>query len=109
MPRQSRDRLKQLFAEAVACPPGERGRFLAESCDDPAIRDEIESLLSAHDRAGSFLEQPAGLSTAGPMALQLAPVPHLESGRRLGPYEIVARIGGGGMGEVYRARDTRLD
>jgi serine/threonine protein kinase len=34
---------------------------------------------------------------------------NLESGRRLGPYEIVTLLGVGGMGEVYRARDTRLD
>ncbi len=34
---------------------------------------------------------------------------HLTPGTRLGPYEIVAPIGAGGMGEVYRARDTRLD
>ena len=33
----------------------------------------------------------------------------LTSGTKLGPYEIVAPIGAGGMGEVYRARDTRLD
>src|SRR5438093_351752 len=34
---------------------------------------------------------------------------HLSSGARLGPYEIVAPVGAGGMGEVYRGRDTRLD
>ena len=33
----------------------------------------------------------------------------LEAGRQLGPYEIVSAIGAGGMGEVYKARDTRLD
>src|SRR5689334_14423373 len=36
------------------------------------------------------------------------PAPHLDAGTRLGAYEIVARIGAGGMGEVYLARDTRL-
>ena len=38
-----------------------------------------------------------------------ANVSPLTPGHRIGPYEIVSRIGAGGMGEVYRARDTRLD
>ena len=37
------------------------------------------------------------------------PSPALTEGTRLGPYEVLAAIGAGGMGEVYRARDTRLD
>lgn len=107
---ESRRRLKQVFAEAVALPREQRARFLIASCDDPAMRAEVESLLISHDRAGDFLEQPAGLTSVAAIGLQLtASLPQLEPGRRLGPYEIVAQLGAGGMGEVYRARDTRLD
>jgi predicted Ser/Thr protein kinase len=109
MQTDARRRLKQVFADALARPREDRARFLAAVCDDQAMRVEVESLLASHDRAGDFLEQP-GLSSAAPIALHLAaPRLHLESGRRLGPYEIQAPLGAGGMGEVYRALDTRLD
>jgi TolB-like protein/Tfp pilus assembly protein PilF/predicted Ser/Thr protein kinase len=109
MQTDARRRLKQLFADALARPSEDRARFLVAVCDDQAMRVEVESLLASHDRAGDFLEQPS-LSSAAPIALQMAaPRPQLESGRRLGPYEIQAPLGAGGMGEVYRALDTRLD
>ena len=107
--RQRWQRVKQLVAEAVERPPARRAAFLAAQCaGDEALQREVEALVAAHDEAGDFFERktPAFAElaeTAFPFVTgQLAP------GHRLGHYEIVEAIGAGGMGEVYRARDTRL-
>ena len=96
------ERVRRLFHDALEHPPGgERSRFLDSACaDDPELRTEVESLLTSHDRAGSFLESPILDAKTGASVL--------EGGTRLGPYEIRNLIGVGGMGEIYRARDTRL-
>jgi serine/threonine protein kinase/Tol biopolymer transport system component len=87
--------------------PGERAfRILREACDaDEALRQEVESLLACQPRAESFLESPALEAAAKALARNQA---QALVGRRLGAYEILALLGAGGMGEVYRARDTRL-
>jgi hypothetical protein len=100
-------RVKEIFGAAVDQPPGERAAFLDEACrNDAALRAEVESLLKHHD-ADEFLEVPAAVLDAragGPDTPEDALV-----GRRLGPYDITARLGEGGMGVVYLARDTRLN
>jgi eukaryotic-like serine/threonine-protein kinase len=96
-------RLKEVFEGARALALDARPAYLAAACDgDEALRQEVETLLASHEQAASFLETP-------PMLFDDAlPTQNLE-GQRLGVYQLSARIGTGGMGEVYRARDTTLN
>ena len=90
--------IESLCHAALARPVAERSAFLAEACgNDAALRGEVESLVARAASAASFLETPA----AGGAPVSLV-------GRQLGAYRIEQAIGAGGMGEVYRASDTRL-
>jgi hypothetical protein len=95
--------IERLYHAAHERPVPERAAFLAQAClGDPALRHEVELLLAQAASADGFLEAGALAAvgrTRGPSVL---------TGRRLGVYEVQEQIGAGGMGEVYRARDTRL-
>jgi eukaryotic-like serine/threonine-protein kinase len=91
-------KIQEIFGEALLREPAERARYLTSACTDPSLLNEVELMIAAHEEGGSgYLEFPAAGSNET-----------LKCGSTIGQYEVLAAIGAGGMGEVYRARDLKL-
>src|SRR5262249_10617784 len=99
-------KLEELFDAVLKLDASEREAFLVKVCaSDTVLRSELEVLIDAHERTGSFLNAPAHKLTAAMIEKE---DPRL-SGKVSGHYQIDRLIGRGGMGEVYLARDAKLN
>jgi tRNA A-37 threonylcarbamoyl transferase component Bud32/tetratricopeptide (TPR) repeat protein len=102
-------RVKDVFSAACELDASERNRYLDETCaGDAALRAEVVSLLDAHNQTDAVIDRPAAAYVGGGEVFAGS---DRRIGQRIGAYEIVALIGHGGMGEVYRARrvDAQYD
>src|SRR5262245_25488092 len=100
------NQIERLLDGALGLSPTERGAFLDKACaGDEDLRKELDALLASNDKARSFLEEPA----LEVIARTLEHNSELISGEMAGHYKIISRVGAGGMGEVYLARDPALD
>ena len=105
--KENWQQVKKIFAGVLGQTPVDRLNFINQHCSgDEKLRSEVESLLSSYDSAELFLESPA----IGEVADQLvADGPELKEGDFLNHYQIIRKIGTGGMGEVYLAEDRKLE
>jgi len=96
--------ITSIFQAALDRPPGERAAFVSERCaGDEELQREVQDMLSSHEQASGFIEEPAMN-----VAARLTPNGPSLVGKLISHYKVLSLVGSGGMGEVYLAEDTGL-
>jgi serine/threonine protein kinase len=103
------NQIESLYNRAVEIDEPQRAAFLRESCgSDHELRRNLEELLAEGPKAKSFLEKAALREIAHEFAETVGSLSQAWAGRKVGKYQFLSLLGVGGMGEVYRAHDTKL-
>jgi hypothetical protein len=98
MSHDQEHRLEEVFSAAHGLPPLERAAFLEQTCGgDAELRRQADSLLTAHDQSGQFLQPTVALSTPNALVGK--------SGDRIGRYKLLEQIGEGDLGVVWMAKE----
>jgi serine/threonine protein kinase/tetratricopeptide (TPR) repeat protein len=106
MPNKNLGQVESIFHAVLDLPAKERAAYLENACQgDQRLYAEVSSLISALDGRKGFLD--AAAVTMG-MNLLSQSTEQLLTGKTIGSYQVLSRLGSGGMGEVYLAEDTRL-